>query len=143
LIKIGAKVVGHARYIAFQMAEVAIPCIFADILRMIAELRPPPVTSTGVVHSLCRESGPKQPERCASMEGNALFFRFTNPSRRPDNDRGPTTSAWAWVPAFILNVGLHVTYTSSRDDYAGATIKCIITVICNFNLLSPQFCPGR
>jgi hypothetical protein len=47
LIKIGVKVVGHARYIAFQMAEVAIPRnIFADILRMIAELRPPPVTST-------------------------------------------------------------------------------------------------
>ena len=43
LIKIGAKVVGHARYVAFQMAEVAIPRnLFADILRMIAELRPKP-----------------------------------------------------------------------------------------------------
>ena len=42
LIKIGAKVVGHARYVAFQMAEVAIPRdLFAGILRMIAELRPP------------------------------------------------------------------------------------------------------
>jgi hypothetical protein len=47
LIKIGAKVVGHARYVAFQMAEVAISRnLFADILRMIAELRPPPVLST-------------------------------------------------------------------------------------------------
>jgi len=47
LIKIGAKVVSHARYVTFQMAEVAIPRdLFADILRMIAELRPPPVTST-------------------------------------------------------------------------------------------------
>jgi hypothetical protein len=47
LIKIGAKVVGHARYVAFQMAEVAIPRdLFAGILRMIAELRPPSVTST-------------------------------------------------------------------------------------------------
>ena len=47
LIKIGAKVVSHARYVAFQMAEVAISRdLFADILRMIAELRPPPVTST-------------------------------------------------------------------------------------------------
>jgi hypothetical protein len=47
LIKIGAKVVGHGRYVAFQMAEVAIPRnLFADILRMIAELRSPPVTST-------------------------------------------------------------------------------------------------
>jgi hypothetical protein len=47
LIKIGAKVVGHARYVAFQMAEVAIPRdLFSDILRMIAELRPPPIAST-------------------------------------------------------------------------------------------------
>jgi hypothetical protein len=47
LIKIGAKVVSHGRYVTFQMAEVAIPKIlFADILRLIAELRPPPVTST-------------------------------------------------------------------------------------------------
>jgi hypothetical protein len=47
LIKVGAKVVSHDRYVAFQMAEVAIPRnLFADILRLIAELRPPPVTST-------------------------------------------------------------------------------------------------
>ena len=47
LIKIGAKVVSHGRYVAFQMAEVAIPRnLFADILRLIAELRPPPVIST-------------------------------------------------------------------------------------------------
>jgi hypothetical protein len=40
LIKIG--VVSHGRYVAFQMAEVIIPKnLFADILRMIAELRPP------------------------------------------------------------------------------------------------------
>src|ERR1700704_4027057 len=47
LIKIGAKVVRHGGYVSFQMAEVAIPrALFADILRLIAELRPPPVTST-------------------------------------------------------------------------------------------------
>ena len=47
LIKIGAKIVSHGRYIAFQMAEVAIPRnLFAEILRPIAELRPPPVPST-------------------------------------------------------------------------------------------------
>jgi hypothetical protein len=47
LIKIGAKVVSHGRYVAFQMAEVAIPrSLFADILRLIAELRPPSVMST-------------------------------------------------------------------------------------------------
>jgi hypothetical protein len=47
LTQIGAKVLSHARYVAFQMAEVAIPRnLFADILRMIAELRPPPLAST-------------------------------------------------------------------------------------------------
>lgn len=43
LIKIGAKVISHGRYVAFQMAEVAIPRhLFAGIPRLIAELRPAP-----------------------------------------------------------------------------------------------------
>ena len=43
LVKIGAKIVTHARYVTFQMAEVAVPrTLFAEILRLIAELRPPP-----------------------------------------------------------------------------------------------------
>jgi hypothetical protein len=43
LIKIGAKVISRGRYVTFQMAEVAIPRnLFADILRLIADLRPPP-----------------------------------------------------------------------------------------------------
>jgi len=34
-------------YVAFQMAEVAIPRnLFAEILQMIAELRPPPLAAT-------------------------------------------------------------------------------------------------
>jgi hypothetical protein len=38
--------VSHGRYVAFQMAEVAIPRqMFQEILRLIAELRPmPPLT---------------------------------------------------------------------------------------------------
>jgi len=44
LIKIGAKVVRHGRYITFQMAEVAIPRpLFAEILRLIDGLRPAPL----------------------------------------------------------------------------------------------------
>ena len=44
LIKIGAKVVRHGRYITFQLAEVAIPrSLFADILRLINRLRPAPL----------------------------------------------------------------------------------------------------
>ena len=43
LIKIGAKIVRHGRYVTFQMAEVAIPRdLFADILRRIDRLRPNP-----------------------------------------------------------------------------------------------------
>ena len=43
LIKIGAKVVRHARYAVFQMAEVAVSKqLFEDILRLIAGLRPGP-----------------------------------------------------------------------------------------------------
>ncbi len=44
LIKIGAKVVRHGRYITFQMAEVAISRpLFAEILRLIDGLRPAPL----------------------------------------------------------------------------------------------------
>jgi hypothetical protein len=40
----GAKVVSHGRYVAFQMAEVAIPKnLFIGILGLIAELRPRPM----------------------------------------------------------------------------------------------------
>ncbi len=44
LVKIGAKVVRHGRYITFQMAEVAIPRpLFAEILHLIDGLRPAPL----------------------------------------------------------------------------------------------------
>jgi len=40
LIKIGAKVVSHSRYVIFQMAEVAVPQIlFREILDRIRQLR--------------------------------------------------------------------------------------------------------
>ena len=43
LIKIGAKLVRHARYAVFQMAEVAVPKeLFEQILRLIDGLRPRP-----------------------------------------------------------------------------------------------------
>jgi len=54
LIKIGAKVVGHARYVAFQMAEVA-----------------------SVTRSI------ETTERCVSMTGNSTFFNARRGIRRP------------------------------------------------------------
>jgi hypothetical protein len=46
LIKIGAKVISHGRYVAFQMAEVAVPRQrFAAIMQLIAALRSPPAAT--------------------------------------------------------------------------------------------------
>jgi hypothetical protein len=43
LVKIGAQIVRHGRYVVFQLAEVAMPqALFADILRRIDDLRPRP-----------------------------------------------------------------------------------------------------
>jgi hypothetical protein len=43
LIKIGAKVVRHSRYVAFQMAEVAVPrALFRQVLERIGRLRASP-----------------------------------------------------------------------------------------------------
>ncbi len=44
LIKIGAKVVRHGRYVTFRLAGIAIPRrFFAEILRPIDGLRPKPL----------------------------------------------------------------------------------------------------
>ena len=44
LVKIGAKIVRHGRYVTFQLAEVAIPrALFAEILRPIDRLRLAPL----------------------------------------------------------------------------------------------------
>ena len=48
LVKIGARIVRHGRYVVFQLAEVAVPrALFADILRRIdhLRLRPPPLAA--------------------------------------------------------------------------------------------------
>ena len=46
LIKIGAKVVSHGRYVTFQMAEVAVSRqMLANILSLIAWLRAPPASA--------------------------------------------------------------------------------------------------
>jgi hypothetical protein len=43
LVKIGAKVVRHGRYVTFQLAEVAVPReLFLNILSLIDDLRPRP-----------------------------------------------------------------------------------------------------
>jgi hypothetical protein len=42
LVKIGAKVVHHGRYVSFQLAEVTVPRqLFGAVLSLIARLRAP------------------------------------------------------------------------------------------------------
>jgi Transposase DDE domain group 1 len=44
LVKFGARIVRHGRYVVFRLAEVAVPrSLFAEILRQIGRLRGPPV----------------------------------------------------------------------------------------------------
>ena len=44
LVKIGARIVRHGRYVVFQLAEVAVPrALFAEILRRIGRLRGSPL----------------------------------------------------------------------------------------------------
>jgi hypothetical protein len=46
LVKIGARVVRHGRYLVFQLGEVAVPrALFAEILRRISRLRGPPMAA--------------------------------------------------------------------------------------------------
>ena len=46
LVKIGARIVRHGRYLGFQLAEVAVPRpLFAAILRRIDRLRGPPAAA--------------------------------------------------------------------------------------------------
>jgi Transposase DDE domain group 1 len=43
LVKIGARIVRHGRYVVFQLAEVAVPrALFAEVMRRIDRLRPRP-----------------------------------------------------------------------------------------------------
>ena len=51
LVKIGAKVVNHGRYVTFQLAEVAVPRrLFQTILGLIDDLRqrPAPASAEGI-----------------------------------------------------------------------------------------------
>src|SRR5262249_2115782 len=69
LIKIGAKVVSHGRYVIFQMAEVAIARqMFQEILRLIAKLRPqpPPALASDV---RCHQFKSNRQKECVQMPG--------------------------------------------------------------------------
>ena len=87
LIKIGAKVVSHGRYVIFQMAEVAIARqMFQEILRLIAELRPQPTTSASVRRSMsCIQEQPTEGVRPNARENDQM---------RPSTKRSGYPRCW-------------------------------------------------
>jgi hypothetical protein len=65
LIKIGAKVVGHGRYVTFQMAGVAVwPQMFAEILLLHCPATSHTSSSTKTARGLWR----RRQQRCASLK---------------------------------------------------------------------------
>ena len=79
LVKIGAKVVRHGRYVIFQMAEVAVPRqLFHEILRLIGELlqQPPaaPLRETPDGHALRGNQWEEYVQMPAKMARSALRF---------------------------------------------------------------------
>src|SRR4029077_2821527 len=90
LIKIGAKVVSSGRYVAFQMAEVTIPKnLFTDILRMIAELRPPPQAHP-------RSQGERPSGNCSCI-ADAMGSHGTRWRWRSQPSSCPATDPGEWV----------------------------------------------
>lgn len=58
LIKVGAKVVPHAKYVTFQMADVAVPCeLFAAILGRIQRFGVPSISGA---YGFGTRSGPRR-----------------------------------------------------------------------------------
>ncbi len=65
LIKIGAKVVSHGRYVAFQMAEVAVPRhLFADIFSADRRTAAAAGLVNSVMSSICLAIHEKPRETC-------------------------------------------------------------------------------
>jgi len=68
--KLGAKVVSHGRYVAFQMAEVAIPRqMFQEISAAHRGTAAAATTSASVRRSMGRAFKANKPEECVPMSG--------------------------------------------------------------------------
>ena len=80
LVKIGAKVVRHGRYVIFQLAEVAVPrSLFQKILGLIDDLRRRPVPAwAGEIHGEAKNDG-----------RGTSGWRKTGPNGLPDTVDSP------------------------------------------------------
>ncbi len=86
LIKIGAKMVRHGRYVTFQLTEVAIPrTLFVEILRLIDGPRPAPSRYDSGRSSIIR----------IARQDNRLVEEGRSLCRRPDS---PSTTLFATLP---------------------------------------------
>jgi Transposase DDE domain group 1 len=98
LVKIGARLVRHSRYVVFQLAEVAVPrALFAGILRRIdgLRLRPPPAPGMRIG---CDER-PRPSMRSASMIDGEALLRSNDRGRKPQN---PAVGSLAARPACCI-----------------------------------------
>jgi hypothetical protein len=77
LIKIGAKVVSHGRYVAFQLAAVAVSRqMFAKVLSLIARLQAPPHQHDGLWGRTARITM----GRCVTIQAKAARFSASTES---------------------------------------------------------------
>jgi hypothetical protein len=84
LVKIGARIVRHGRYVVFQMAEVAVPrALFAEILRRIDHLRPKPPPLPAWGSRAMNDDNPSR--RDASIIDRELRERGAKQGRKPHN----------------------------------------------------------
>jgi Transposase DDE domain group 1 len=85
VIKIGAKVVSHGRYVTFQMAEVAVPRqIFADILALIAGRE-------------CRRASMVKGENAAGCHGRGMLWCIQSRAFRFRQLLVSTVSCQCWT----------------------------------------------
>jgi hypothetical protein len=91
LIKIGAKVVSHGRYVTFQLAEVAVSQqMFAEILSLIARLRVPPARHKGPGRAIAAGDNGRDMPRCrqsgACHRSGTINHRFRSPLARDEGN---------------------------------------------------------
>jgi hypothetical protein len=111
LVKIGARIIGHGRYVTFQMAEVAVPRgLFDEILLLIAQLRAPPAPSRTALNI----ASAANPNYCiltnSGSSGECRFKAILTPARpstnkpvsRPHNEKPPGIAPGGFVLACFL-----------------------------------------
>lgn len=125
LIKIGAKVVSHGRYVAFQVAEVAIPRkIFQEILQLIAELRPKPPPAPAIVEK------PEMREHSHQVGGSSGESRLTYVGEGISMHNSTRTIGDALIIRLVVAIaGMGIAFAApsvAQERYPVNTIKLVV-----------------